>query len=196
MRHQVLCLVVFGFVASRAEALRGKNPAVTSEQVCRALNAVCGEVFRAERGVGVLAHGSEVIRYHQSRNKAATKSKRRRNRLPGPLPPPSAVVLVGPFVASHPTPPSHITLDLDAAADPVHWHQEGRFSHGHYDGYCFLPLYVVCESQLPAAHLCPASRGTEHHAAAVLEPAGGPDPGGLAGRPDRRPRDGGSPAGG
>ena len=33
-------------------------------------------------------------------------------------------------------------LDFDATDDPVHGEQAGRFFHGYYDGYCFLPLYV------------------------------------------------------
>ena len=80
-----------------------------------------------------------------------------------------AAILVDPFLASYPTPPGHITLDFDATDDPVHGHQEGRFFHGYYDGYCFLPLYVFCGAQLLVAHLRPASRGAEHHAAAVLK---------------------------
>ena len=42
------------------------------------------------------------------------------------------------------TPPAEIMLDLDATDDPLHGHQEGRFFHGYYDCYCYLPLYVFC----------------------------------------------------
>jgi hypothetical protein len=48
------------------------------------------------------------------------------------------------FIALHPTPPEVIELDLDATDDPVHGHQLGRFFHGYYDEYCFLPLYIFC----------------------------------------------------
>ena len=44
-------------------------------------------------------------------------------------------------------------LDLDATDDPLHGHQEGRFFHGYYDCYCYLPLYVFCGRQLLAAKL-------------------------------------------
>jgi Transposase DDE domain group 1 len=44
-------------------------------------------------------------------------------------------------------------LDLDATDDPLHGHQEGRFFHGYYDGYCYLPLYVFCGRHLLAAKL-------------------------------------------
>jgi hypothetical protein len=57
------------------------------------------------------------------------------------------------FLAAHTTPPKEIVLDLDATDDPLHGHQEGRFFHGYYDCYCYLPLYVFCGSQLLAAKL-------------------------------------------
>jgi hypothetical protein len=57
------------------------------------------------------------------------------------------------FLDAHKAPPKEITLDLDATDDPLHGHQEGRFFHGYYDGYCYLPLYVFCGSQLLAARL-------------------------------------------
>src|SRR6202522_4672907 len=48
------------------------------------------------------------------------------------------------FLEAHAKPPRQIILDLDATDDPLHGHQEGRFFHGHYDCYCYLPLYVFC----------------------------------------------------
>jgi len=47
--------------------------------------------------------------------------------------------------------------DLDATDDPLHGHQEGRFFHGYYDCYCYLPLYVFCGQHLLAAKLRPAN---------------------------------------
>jgi hypothetical protein len=61
------------------------------------------------------------------------------------------------FVEAHETPPAQIILDLDATDDPLHGHQEGRFFHGYYDCYCYLPLYVVCGRHLLAAKLRPAN---------------------------------------
>jgi hypothetical protein len=49
--------------------------------------------------------------------------------------------------------PKEIVLDLDATDDPLHGHQEGRFFHGYYDCYCYLPLYVFCGRHLLAAKL-------------------------------------------
>jgi Transposase DDE domain group 1 len=57
------------------------------------------------------------------------------------------------FLEAHQTPPKRIVLDLDATDDPLHGHQEGRFFHGYYDGYCYLPLYVFCGKHLLAAKL-------------------------------------------
>jgi hypothetical protein len=57
------------------------------------------------------------------------------------------------FLDAHKTAPAQITLDLDATDDPLHGHQEGRFFHGYYDCYCYLPLYVFCGRHLLAAKL-------------------------------------------
>ena len=57
------------------------------------------------------------------------------------------------FLEAHKTPPKRIILDLDATDDPLHGHQEGRFFHGYYDCYCYLPLYVFCGRHLLAARL-------------------------------------------
>ena len=57
------------------------------------------------------------------------------------------------FLEAHERPPSEIILDLDATDDPLHGHQEGRFFHGYYDCYCYLPLYVFCGRHLLAAKL-------------------------------------------
>jgi Transposase DDE domain group 1 len=61
------------------------------------------------------------------------------------------------FLEAHATPPREIILDLDATDDPLHGHQEGRFFHGYYDCYCYLPLYIFCGDQLLAAKLRPAN---------------------------------------
>ena len=61
------------------------------------------------------------------------------------------------FLEAHQTPPAEIILDLDATDDPLHGHQEGRFFHGYYDCYCYLPLYVFCGRHLLAAKLRPAN---------------------------------------
>jgi len=57
------------------------------------------------------------------------------------------------FVEAQRGPPSQLILDLDATDDPLHGAQEGRFFHGYYDCYCYLPLYVFCGRHLLAAKL-------------------------------------------
>jgi Transposase DDE domain group 1 len=80
-----------------------------------------------------------------------------------------AAALVDQFIASHPEPPEHLILDFDATDDPVHGRQEGRFFHGYYDQYCFLPLYVFCGDELLTAYLRPSKIDAAKHARALLK---------------------------
>ena len=68
------------------------------------------------------------------------------------------------FLQAHDRPPERIVLDLDATDDPIHGHQLGRFFHGYYKNYCYLPLYIFCGDHLLCARLRPsdidASAGT------------------------------------
>lgn len=72
------------------------------------------------------------------------------------------------FIASFAAPPTELVLDFDATDDPVHGQQEGRFFHGYYDAYCFLPLYVFCGDRLLVAYLRPSNRDVARHAWAIL----------------------------
>jgi hypothetical protein len=78
-------------------------------------------------------------------------------------------VLVDQFIASHAQPPEHLILDFDATDDPVHGRQEGRFFHGYYDNYCYLPLYVFCGDDLLTAYLRPSKIDASKHARALLK---------------------------
>jgi hypothetical protein len=62
-------------------------------------------------------------------------------------------VFVDLFLEAQRRAPPQIILDLDATDDPLHGHQEGRFFHGYYDCYCYLPLYIFCGRHLLAAKL-------------------------------------------
>src|SRR5229473_1345779 len=73
-------------------------------------------------------------------------------------------LMVDLFLEAHERPPSEIILDLDATDDPVHGEQEGRFFHGYYDCYCYLPLYVFCGRHLLAAKLRRANMGAAANA--------------------------------
>jgi hypothetical protein len=61
------------------------------------------------------------------------------------------------FLDAHSKAPREIVLDLDATDDPLHGDQEGRFFHGYYRCYCYLPLYVFCGRDLLAAKLRPSN---------------------------------------
>jgi hypothetical protein len=60
------------------------------------------------------------------------------------------------FLGAHSQPPERIVLDLDATDDTVHGRQLGRFFHGYYKGYCYLPLYIFCGDHLLCARLRPS----------------------------------------
>ncbi|MDP7540269.1 MAG: IS1380 family transposase [Alphaproteobacteria bacterium] len=78
-------------------------------------------------------------------------------------------VLVDVFIASFAAPPDEIVLDIDATDDAVHGRQEGRFFHGFYDHYCFLPLYVFSGDHLLVAYLRRADIDAAKHALGVVK---------------------------
>ncbi len=61
------------------------------------------------------------------------------------------------FLDAHAKPPQRIVLDLDATDDPLYGEQEGRFFHGYYRSYCYLPLYIFCGEFLLCARLRPSN---------------------------------------
>ncbi len=77
-------------------------------------------------------------------------------------------IIVEQFIASKKSAPSELILDFDATDDRVHGQQEGRFFHGYYDHYCFLPLYVFCEDQLLVSYLRPSKIDGAKHSWAIL----------------------------
>ena len=70
-------------------------------------------------------------------------------------------LLVNMFLESHDNAPAEIVLDMDTTDLPLHGKQEGRFFHGYYDNYCYLPLYVFCGNHV----LCARMREANHDAA-------------------------------
>jgi Transposase DDE domain group 1 len=70
-------------------------------------------------------------------------------------------LLVQVFLEAYPTAPEEIVLDVDTTDLPLHGHQEGRFFHGYYDEYCYLPLYIFCGEHV----LCARLRESNHDAA-------------------------------
>ena len=79
-------------------------------------------------------------------------------------------LLVDLFLQAHAShPPSQIVLDVDATDDPVHGEQLGRFFHGYYEEYCYLPLYVMCGPFVLAAKLRAANIDASAGALKVLQ---------------------------
>ncbi len=78
-------------------------------------------------------------------------------------------LLVETFIASFNAPPKELILDFDATDDRVHGAQEGRFFHGYYDHYCFLPLYVFCGEHLLVSYLRPSNIDGAKHTGGILK---------------------------
>jgi hypothetical protein len=70
------------------------------------------------------------------------------------------------YIESHTTAPDEVVLDIDATDDPLHGNQEGRFFHGYYAEYCYLPLYIFSGEHL----LCARLRGADEEAANGVVP--------------------------
>ena len=77
-------------------------------------------------------------------------------------------VLIEIFINSFTSAPKELILDFDATDDPTHGNQEGKFFHGYYDHYCFLPLYVFCKDQLLVSYLRPSNIDGAKHTWAIL----------------------------
>ena len=79
-------------------------------------------------------------------------------------------LLVDLFLQAHEQAPDQIILDLDATDDIVYGQQEGRFYHGYYHDYCYLPLYVFCGEHLLCARLRPSNIDASADSVEELEP--------------------------
>jgi hypothetical protein len=73
------------------------------------------------------------------------------------------------FLQAHAQAPEEIVLDVDATDDPLHGNQEGRFFHGYYMNYCYLPLYIFCGEFLLGARLRPSNIDASEGTAEELE---------------------------
>src|SRR6201987_1968475 len=110
--------------------------------------AVLGGKLEARRAdCAPVAGKSTLNRLELSRPEATRYHKIRHD--------PAAIeaLLVDLFLESQAKAPAQIILDLDATDDPLHGQQEGRFFHGYYDCYCYLPLYIFCGRHLLTAKL-------------------------------------------
>jgi hypothetical protein len=78
-------------------------------------------------------------------------------------------LLVDVFLEAHDSAPECIVLDLDVTDLALHGHQEGRFFHGYYDSYCYLPLYIFCGEHLLCARLRTADQDASAGSPAEVE---------------------------
>ena len=77
-------------------------------------------------------------------------------------------IIIDKFIESHATEPKELILDFDATDDLVHGNQVGKFFHGYYKNYCFLPLYVFCGKDLLVSYLRTSKKDGAKHSWAIL----------------------------
>ena len=112
-----------------------------------ALAVLAGKLEAPRSGCAPLAGKSTLNRLELSRAEPTRYHKISHD--------PAAIetLFVDMFLEAHNKAPKQIILDLDTTDDPLHGNQEGRFFHGYYDCYCYLPLYIFCGRHLLAAKL-------------------------------------------
>ena len=90
-------------------------------------------------------------------------------------------LLVKIFIESHQQAPEQIILDVDTTDLPLHGRQEGRFFHGYYDCYCYLPLYIFCGEHVLCARLREANHDAAFGSREEIERIGAADSRSVAG---------------
>lgn len=114
-----------------------------------------GKHRKQERDRGKALAGKSTLNRWELTRADATKQERYAKIVMDP----AAIdrLLVEVFLEAHATPPAEMVLDLDATDDPLYGKQEGRFFHGYYGHYCYLPLYIFAGDHLLCARLRPAN---------------------------------------
>jgi hypothetical protein len=84
------------------------------------------------------------------------------------------------FLDAHNKAPKQIILDLDATDDPLHGNQEGKFFHGYYDCYCYLPLYIFLRPTPAGGQAAPLEHRWRSRRGGGARPHRGADPPPLA----------------
>ena len=145
VEHSVRAMVLSACSASRSATKT--SPTMMSSGMIRYWQCWLGKLTARRSGCAALAGKStlnrlelsqmEPTRYHKISHDGAAIER----------------LFIDLFLDAHRRAPAQIILDLDATDDPVHGHQEGRFFHGYYDCFCYLPLYVFCGRHLLAAKL-------------------------------------------
>src|SRR5882672_2933031 len=127
-----------------------RNPDLNEHQELRNDPLLAVLVEKADPRSQVLAGKSTLNRLELTQETASRKERYKKIVLDH-----AAVdrLLVQVFLEAHREEPKEIILDLDATDDPLHGKQEGRFFHGYYGHYCYLPLYIFCGEFLLCARL-------------------------------------------
>jgi hypothetical protein len=114
-------------------------------------NDPCGEQRRRVEDQGMALAGKSTL----NRMELGGKQKGERERYKKIILEDAAVdrLLVDIFLQAHPCAPAEIVLDVDSTDIPLHGEQEGRFFHGYFGQYCYLPLYIVCGEYVLCARL-------------------------------------------
>ena len=132
---------------------------------------VSGQTRKQARDKGCALAGKSTLNRLELTPSAANKTSRYKKVVARP----EAMddLLVDLFLEAYATAPDEIILDVDATDDPIHGHQEGRFFHGYYREYCYLPLYIFCDEHLLCARLRTADQdgaaGTQKELAHIIE---------------------------
>lgn len=103
---------------------------------------------------GILASSPTLCRFENSVNKQIVLDIHK--------------IILEQFITSRTKEPEELILDFDATDDLVHGNQVGRFFHGYYGNYCFLPLYVFCGQHLLVSYLRTSNKDGARHAWAIL----------------------------
>ena len=114
-------------------------------------NDPCGEQRRRVEDQGMALAGKSTL----NRMELGGKQKGEDERYKKIILDDAAVdrLLVDIFLQAHPSAPAEIVLDVDSTDIPLHGEQEGRFFHGYFGQYCYLPLYIVCGEYVLCARL-------------------------------------------
>jgi Transposase DDE domain group 1 len=130
-------------------------------------NDPCGEQRRRVEDQGLALAGKSTL----NRMELGAKQKGERERYKKIILDDAAVdrLLVDIFLQAHPSAPAEIVLDVDSTDIPLHGEQEGRFFHGYFGQYCYLPLYIVCGEYVLCARLRPSNIDGAQGCVAELE---------------------------
>jgi DDE family transposase len=113
---------------------------------------LAGKLEAQRKGCAPLAGKSTLCRLEHAPEEGATFAPARYHKI-GHDPIAIQELFARLFLEAYSRPSEGIVIDLDATDNPLHGHQEGRFFHGYYDCYCYLPLYIFCGRHLLAAKL-------------------------------------------